>query len=206
MPKEKSIFDPQRVLPTLENLKKRILEIISKKRKLVAGILVVLLAIFLLNKPNSSKNGVGNAAPARSVSEKVGKSFDYPALSSQGKQTNNKIKFTIASVEKTNQVLVNDKTFTAKNNKLFLIINLELKNDSTQMLNILPGDLIRLTYSGDEENKFAPDLHNNLVPIAAISTKLDRVGFVIPDSIKVFKILVGELEGKKESIEISFPS
>lgn len=206
MAKEKSIFDPQRVLPKLENLKKRITEIISQKRKLVAGILVVLLAFFLLNKPNSSKNAVGNTAPLKSVSVKVEKSFDFPALNNQGKQTNNKIKFTIASVEKTNQVLVNDKTFTAKNNKLFLIVNLELKNDSTQTLNILPGDLIRLIYRSDEENKFAPDLHNNLVPIAAISTKFDRVGFVIPDNIKEFKILVGELEGRKESIEISFPS
>ena len=112
----------------------------------------------------------------------------------------------IDRIEKTNQVFVSDKTVTAKNNKKFLIVQLELKNDATQTTNLLPGDLIRLTIGGDEDNKFAPDLHNNLVPIAAISTKIDRVGFVIPEMAREFKLYVGEIEGKKEAISVNFPS
>ncbi len=207
MSESKNIFDPEVVLPKLENLKEKIISVIAQRKKIIAGVFLVIVAFFVLNNTIFSKNKGGVNSAAKTVSSTLGKSFDFPALNNSGKPTgNNKIKFTVASAEKTNQVLVNDKIYTAKNNKLFLIINLELKNDAAQQLNILPGDLIRLSYNGDESNKYAPDLHNNLVPIAAISTKLDRIGFVIPDTAKDFKLYIGELEGKKEEIKIDFPS
>jgi hypothetical protein len=101
---------------------------------------------------------------------------------------------------------VKDQTFTAKNNKTFLIINLELRNDEASVQNIIPGDLVRLAIAGSDDTRFAPDLHNSLVGIAAISTKSDRVGFVIPQEAKNFKLYVGELEGKKEEVKVDFPS
>ncbi|MBI3282871.1 hypothetical protein HYZ70_02235 [Candidatus Curtissbacteria bacterium] len=100
--------------------------------------------------------------------------------------------------------MVKDQMVPATNNKMFLVINLELKNDSTTAVNIIPSDLIRLVYKGDEDNKFAPDLHNNAVSIAAISTRPDRLGFVIPQDIKEYKLLVGELDKKKDEVEIKF--
>jgi hypothetical protein len=112
----------------------------------------------------------------------------------------------VATAEKTNKVLVNDKSFTATNNKMFLIVNLELKNEATLAYNILPGDLVRLAYSGNDDDKFAPDLHNNLILVSAISTKLDRVGFVVPEEVNDFKLFVGEIEGKKETVEMHFPA
>ncbi len=185
---------------------KKIREFAKEHKKLVVGVVVLIFAIFAVNINAMRTRSEGTTKAAKSISAQINKSFDFTALDNQGKPTKNKITFTIASTEKTNQVMVNNKTYTATNQKLFLILNLEYKNDTTSSLNVFPGDLIRLTYNNDDGNKFAPDLHNNLVPIAAISTKLDRVGFVVPDNVRNFKLFVGELDGKKETIPVNFPS
>lgn len=204
MPKQTAL-DPEVVIPIINKVKKSFWEIIKKRKKLVIGILVILL-LFGGSRLLATRKSASGQAPAKVATAKVDKSFDFAALNSQGKPVINKIKLTIADVEKTNQVIVLDKNYTAKNNKLFLIVNLELKNDAAIPLNILPGDLVRLSVGTDEENKFAPDLHNNLVLVSAISTKLDRIGFVIPQEAKNFKIYIGELEGKKEIVDVNFPS
>lgn len=209
MAKEKNIFNPEKVLPKIQSrfggTKNWLKELIAKRKKLIIGILVLLVVFVGVGWVRGRKPIVKQEA-AKTITTSVDKNFDFPALNNQGKLIyNTKIKLKITNVEKTNQVMVKDQTYTAKNNKLFLIVNLEVKNDASQAVNILPGDLIRLSYN-EEDNKFAPDLHNNLVPIAAISTRIDRVGFVIPADIKEFKLYVGELEGKKETVKVGFPS
>lgn len=204
MAKQKDNFDYRKILSLFQGFKSTVMEKFAERKKLYIGIALI-TAVVIFNFALSPKKT--NSSPIiKSASVKLGKSWDFTALNNAGKPLGSKVKFTLSTAEKTNQVLVNDKAFTAKNNKLFLILNLELKNDATQPVNILPGDLIRLSYDGDDDNKFAPDLHNNLVGVSAISTKLDRVGFVIPETARNFKIYIGEIEGKKESIDIGFPS
>lgn len=206
MAKEKNILDPEVVLPKIQKIKASVQQFVSGHKKLVITLAIILLLSFGFVSIGRWRGSGANVPAAKTITQQVDKSFDFPAVNNQGKAVTNKIKMKIATAEKTNQVLVKDQTFTAKNNKLFLIVNLELKNDATLPLNILPGDLIRLVVNGDKENKFAPDLHNNLVPVSALSTRIDRVGFVIPDTAKSFKLYIGELEGKKEEVSINFPS
>jgi len=202
-----SPFDPESILPKFTRMKNWLMSLFANKKKFIIIILAILLIGFTLTSIFGKKKPVNSSDQAKTVTVEVDKSFDFPALNNLGKPLyNTKIKMKIDRIEKTNQVFVSDKTVTAKNNKKFLIVQLELKNDATQTTNLLPGDLIRLTIGGDEDNKFAPDLHNNLVPIAAISTKIDRVGFVIPEMAREFKLYVGEIEGKKEAISVNFPS
>lgn len=202
-----SPFDPETILPKMMVLKVWIGKLFSNRKRLVIVILAVLLIGIYVTNILGKRKPAGNNDQVKVVIVEVGKSFDFPALNNQGKPLyNTKIKMKIDRIEKTDQVFVSDKTVSAKNNKKFLIVQLELKNDATQPTNLLPGDLVRLTIGGDEGNKFAPDLHNNLVPVAAISTKLDRVGFVIPETAREFKLYVGEIEGKKEAISVNFPS
>jgi hypothetical protein len=206
MAKQKNNLDPAVVIPKVQDFKKRIVESVTKRKKLFLGLMIVIIILVAVSFGGKRKNSA-SAGNAKIITAKVEKSFDFAALNNQGKAVfNNKIKLKIVSVEKTNQVLVKDQVYTAKNNKLFLIVNLELKNDATAAYNILPGDLVRLAYNQDEDNKYAPDLHNNMVNVAAISTKTDRIGFVIPDNAKDYKLIVGELEGKKETVMVNFPS
>lgn len=203
MTDSKNIFDPEVLLPKLKNAGAIMTKIIANRKKLFILLiaLIVLIAVFNFKIKNPSQPAT---VKPKTESTQVDKSFEFAALNNQGKATSFKIRLKITSAERTNQVLVKDQNYTAKNNKLFLIVNLELKNDATQPLNILPGDLIRLTYNNDQDNKYAPDLHNNLVQVSAISTRIDRLGFVIPDNAKSFKLFVGELEGKKEAITVNF--
>jgi hypothetical protein len=201
--KDTSVFSPETVIPQLKGIKQSLLSRLLQKKKLVIAAIIILIAFFALNIKVGKKT---EPVVAKSINVTVDRSFTMTALSNQGKPTGSKARLKIASAEKTDQVMVKDQVFTAKNHKLFLILNLELKNDETSPVNLIPGDLMRLTISGDEENKFAPDLHNNLVLISAISTKTDRIGFVIPDNARTFKLYVGELEGKKETVTIGFPS
>lgn len=143
-------------------------------------------------------------ASQRSVAV-VNQEFEFPGLTNEG-SPKGKIKMTVTTAEKNSEVLVKDQTFKAKDGKIFLIVNLELTNDSTRQLNIFPGDLIRLSVEGKEDRKFAPDLHNNMVLIAPISTKLDRVGFVVEEASSDYRLQVGELDGEKQTIKLNFTS
>ena len=184
---------------------KFIRKIFSSRKRIVFVFLSFVILIGSLTFVNNRRIA-GNSRGITTVSVRVGRSFDFPAINNDGTPSGQRIIFTVSDAEKTDQVIVKDQTFVARNNKMFLIVNLELKNNSTQPLNIVPGDLMRLTYGGDENNRFAADLHNNLVLVAPISTRLDRVGFVIPKDIKKINLYVGELEGRKEVIPIQFPS
>ena len=184
--------------------KKKLVNYFRRKKKFIILLLIV-ISVFAYFNVNTKKIK-GNASGVKTVTVNIDKNYEFPGITGQGKVSSEKIRMKIKYAEKTNQVLVQDQIFTAKNNKLFLIVNLELRNDATQTVNILPGDLIRLSVESDKETRYAPDLHNNLVPVAAISTKIDRVGFVIPDTARNFVLYVGEIEGNKEEISLSFPS
>lgn len=173
-------------------------------RKKLAVIMAVLLlgTFFLINRITKKPTDAGE------VKEEivVEKNFTFTALNGQGQETKDTISLNISTAQKTNQVLVQDKVYTARNNKMFMIIDLKLRNDQAIPLNLYPGNLFRLTYSDDQESKFAPDLHNNLVAISPLSTKLDRIGFVAPEEIDVFNLYVGELEKEKEVVNLVFDS
>ena len=184
--------------------KKKLTEYVKRKKKFLIAAVAVIAVFTFLNLPARKTKGSINGA--NTVTASVDKSFEFPGLDNSGKPVKNIIKFKINNVEKTDQVLVKDQVFTAKNNKLFLIVNVDLRNDATVPVNIIPGDLVRLSVGDDRETRYAPDLHNNLVPVSAIATRADRVGFVIPDTTKKFILYIGEIEGDKQEVSVNFPS
>lgn len=202
MTKEISRLDPEIVIPKIRDFKQKFAEYVARKKRFVIFAAAVLLIVgFAAYRQNLRTKPSGTD---KAVTVQVDKKFTFNAVSNQGKPTGAKIEFRIVDAQKTGEVLVKDQTYTAKNNKTFLIVNLELKNDETAPQNLIPGDLIRLAVAGNEDTRYAPDLHNSLVGIAAISTKTDRVGFVIAESAKSFKLFIGELEGKKEEVKLDF--
>ncbi|MBI3379766.1 hypothetical protein HY029_03370 [Candidatus Gottesmanbacteria bacterium] len=203
--KDVSRLDPEVVIPKIKNFKQKLGDYIAQKKRFVILLVIIGVILLFFGYRQVLKNSRSNST-AKTVTVQMDKSFTFAALNNQGKPTSAKIKLRIVDAQKTDQVLVKDQTYKATNNKLFLIFNLELKNDETTPQNIMPGDLVRLAVAGNEDTRFAPDLHNSLVGIAAISTKNDRVGFVIPQDANKFKLYIGELEGKKEEIKVDFPS
>lgn len=146
-----------------------------------------------------------NESLAQNQAVKINKEFEFPGLDETGR-AKGKIGLKVTEIEKTNQVVVQEKTYTAQADKVFLIVNLELKNEDSKGLNIYPGDLTRLIVDDNDEKMFAPDLHNNYVLVAPISTKTDRVGFIVNKDFKSLSLQIGEVEKDKEFIEIKFPT
>lgn len=85
--------------------------------------------------------------------------------------------------------------------RVFVIVNLEITNDSPYAVKMNVKDYFRLIVD-DKQQKFAPDIHNDPVTIQAISTKATRVGFPIDDTFKNLKLQVGEISGKKEIVNL----
>ena len=184
---------------------------LNRRKKINLKKMAVIVVVFLLILFGASKivskirnPQAKNQTQTNSLSKKItlNKSFEFLALDSSA-DAEEKIQMTLTTAEITNEVLVQDKTFRSKDDKAFLIVNLELKNDNEKQLNLFPGDLVRLTVGG-EDKKFAPDLHNNVVLIRPISTKIDRLGFVIQAGAKDLKLLVGAVDAKKETVPLNF--
>jgi hypothetical protein len=182
-------------------------KIFTSKKFIILLVIIIAIVVGISLIRGSNKATVNGVSTQKAISVDLNRTFLFPTYTNQGKLVDaNKIKFKITTIDKTSQVLVKDQIFTAKNNKMFLIVNLSLKNDSTATMNVIPGDLVRLSVAGSDDNKFAPDLHNNVVSVAAISTKMDRVGFVIPADAKDFTLYVGEIQKAKEPVAIHFSS
>lgn len=132
----------------------------------------------------------------------LNKNYNYPI-----RDVNNvalgEISYKIVEYELTNQVVVN-KLYKAlvANDKQVLVIHLELTNDLDNAVQIITGDYIRLK-KNNEEKLIAPDMNSDPVEIRPKSTKNTTLGFTIDKGDTDVKLLVGELEGEKDIIQIN---
>ncbi len=131
----------------------------------------------------------------------INKLFVFPVISENGKLTESQLSMNLLTAQKMKTILIQGKPATAREGKIFLIINLEIANDHQQRLQILPVNLIRLVDSSDK--KFAPDVHNENVIIEPISVKKTRVGFVVDEQASGLSLQVGEIDGAKETINLA---
>lgn len=175
-----------------------------KKRGVQLFILIAILVIASYQfgrsqRPTSSVSQQRTLSQVYSKVIRVDQSVELPVTSGKEKET---VIITFTTAEKTDQVVVDDKEIRARQDKLFLIANFEIDNNLVTKATILPAEVIRLVTEKDK--KFAPDLHNNQIDILPISTKIDRVGFVISKDAKDLKLQVGPLTGEKKIIQLSF--
>lgn len=134
---------------------------------------------------------------------KIGKEFKFPLIDEAGEDVAD-FKYLISSVELRDEIVVQGQKATAVEGRGFLIINLKITNDNDQPIELNTRDYIRLSVNGDKDEWLAPDIHNDKVEVQAISTKNTRLGFPISDSDSQLVLRVGEIDGEKEEIEISF--
>lgn len=188
----------------------------NKKKQIVKWgvILVVLLGvIFIISAVRSYFNG-RNSADANSNSTETQSgdnqnilaeidldgTYSFVGRDKAGNDAGDLV-FRIPKIELTKEVLVQGRPANAKGGKAFLVLNIEIDNADVEKRYIAPVDVIRLL----EENgkKFAPDIHSNVVEIQPISTKITRVGFVVPEDKRDFHLQIGELDGDKQSLDIT---
>lgn len=179
-------------------------------------LIIIVAAIAKLNRPAAKTNQAslqnsssGKTADNRTtiqpakVTISINKDFTFNITDNSG-QAIGKVGYHLDSAELRNEIVVKGETATAVKGRIFLIINLKLKNDSKTPLTINTRNFIRLAVNDNTKEWLAPDIHNDPVEVQAISTKLTRVGFPISDTDKQLKLQVGEIDGNKTTLDLKF--
>lgn len=148
---------------------------------------------------NASTSQVAIAKPL--AQETLNREFQFPIKDTTGKEVS-QIKYEVQNVEQRNQIIIQGQTATAVAGRTFLILNLKITNTYDKSIQINARDYVRLSVNGSDE-KLAPDIHNDPVDVQAISTKYTRLGFPINTTDKNLILQVGEISGKKESINLN---
>ena len=133
----------------------------------------------------------------------INKEFSFPLKDAKGKEVS-QIKFSIENAELRNEIVIKGQKAVALQGKTFLILNLKITNEHNQAIQLNTRDYIRLSLNGNENEWIAPDIHNDPVEIQAIATKYTRVGYPINDSDTNLQLRIGEINGDKQTIPLSF--
>lgn len=177
-------------------------------KKIVIALVVIAVIVVGINAlkgdESPSQNGDGRVEimPAKAT-QQLDKSYTFPLTDSKGDVVS-EIKFEIRKAELKDEIIVQGQRATSVKGRTFLILDLLIKNDNDASININTRDYVRLSVNGDDENRKAPEIHNDPVQIQPISTKETRLGFTINDTDENIVLFVGEINGDKDKIELSF--
>jgi len=130
----------------------------------------------------------------------IGKDFDFDAINVDKKKV--RIKFALVQAERKSQIKVKGEERSISGDQDYLLLRIELTNDTTEKLAFATVDYVRL--KADDDKLFAPDFHNGNVVIDPLSVRKDLLAFVVNKSGKSFMLSVGELSGEKQVVEVKF--
>lgn len=171
---------------------------------LIAFIVIVVLGFTLLGRGGSKTKKGSQQSQVQSSNAKatvdINKDFEFKAVNV--KKERKSVRLTLLSAERKDEIKVKGETRTLPKGEDYLLLRLEIDNTTSEKLAITPSDLIRLE---DENGKlFAPDYHNGAIVLEPLSVKRDLVSFMTTAKDKQFSLRIGELDGEKEKIDISF--
>lgn len=186
-----------------QSLRLRLKRNIKKAVVLILGLLILVLVIRSIRVGGGTTDSSGRVTVkgAKATSD-LNREFSFPVRSDSGDEITS-IKFVIEKVELRDEIVVQGQKATAVEGRTFLILNIKITNDFDSALEINTKDYVRLSVNGRGE-WLAPDIHNDPVEVQAISTKQTRLGFPVNDTDKNLRLKIGEIDGQKEEVEISF--
>lgn len=170
-------------------------------------LIVIVLGYNIVSRKISKTTPPKQIESTSSQKVTVNREFEFlvTAINDQGQfiaRKQGKIKFIISEAELKKEIKVKNETRKAGDGQSYLIIRIELQNDTPDRLAIISSKYVRLI--GLENKKFSPDFHNAMVAIDPLSVRRDIVAYIVNENSKNFSFQVGELEGDKQSIEIAF--
>lgn len=175
---------------------------------IVAGLLIaIVLGYKIVSRKTSEATPPKQIESANSQKVTVNREFEFliSAINDQGQfiaKKEGKIKFILSEAELKKEIKVKNETRKALEGQTYLIVRIELQNNTPDRLAIISSKYIRLI--GLEDKKFSPDFHNAMVAIDPLSVRRDIVAYIVNEDSKNFSFQVGELEGDKQAIEIAF--
>lgn len=182
------------------------------KKLFYISVIFLIIAVFgyrlLMSKKLTTSKKVDPKTIATEDEKKVsiGREFEFkiPVINDQGQilAKEEEIKFIITEAALKEEIKLKGEAKKANQGQKYLILRIELQNDSSDRLAIISSKYIRLI--GQENKKFSPDFHNAMVAIDPLSVRRDIVAYIVNNDSKNFTFQVGELEGEKQSLEIVF--
>ncbi len=169
----------------------------------VAG-LVLVGGMKLLSSSNFSSNAKDKNSAVKSAlaAQDINKEYSFPLKNSKNEQIGS-LKYMVEKAELMDEIVIKGQKATAVAGREFIVLTIKISNDFKQSISINTRDYVRLSVNGNEEELLAPDIHNDPVEVQAISTKYTRLGFPINTSDEKLVLLVGEINGEKERIELN---
>lgn len=176
---------------------------------LIIGLVIIIPAVFYFWPKQSSTpalpittiNDNRVAIDKPKATQTLNKTYTFPLRDQSGKEVS-KITFELQEAEIRDEIVIKGERATAVKGRTFFILNLKITNNYEKAVQINARDYVRLIVDNADE-KLAPDIHNDPVEVQAISTKYTRLGFPIDDTFKSLKLQVGEIEGKKDTINVN---
>lgn len=170
---------------------------------IIVIIVLVLIAYAAgkLSAPKATIIDTRSSVPEVKSQQTINKTFDFSVKDEKGIEIT-KIKLVFESADLQDQLILQGQKASAIKGKTFLIINFSLSNSSNKYIQLNSRDYVRLV--GNNGEMIAPDIHNDPIQIQPISTKESRLGFPVDDTIKNFTFSVGEIDGKKTKVTLSF--
>lgn len=174
----------------------------------IVALLGIILVIRLMSNKDSTKNSVsgddGGKIEVKDARQKTDLNYEFSVpLNNDNKEKVSEIKMSIESAEIRDEIIVQGKKVTSIKGRTFVILNLKIKNEFDQAIEVKTRNYFRLSVNGDEGNWLAPDIHNDPLEVQAISTKNTRVGFPVDETDGKFLLQVGEIAGEKQKVEIN---
>ena len=185
------------------------LNAIFNKKRLGTALLVVVVLIavgagirmYAINRARvQGATSITSLPNAKTVS--INREFSIPVYD-KDKQLSNPVRYTITEAQLTKQIVIKGQKATAVSGRTFLIINLKLVNDFNESLFLNTRNYVRIQPVGVDD-RLAPEIHNDTVEVQPLSTKLTRIGLPVNENQTTFTLYVGEINGPKEEIPVSF--
>lgn len=194
----------------------------NNKNKLKAYLPIAILGIFVITglffigrflqgafsgqTLGTSDSRVEIKGPKAKVS--LDKAYTFPLTDNKGKEIA-KLKFLLEDAELREEIILNGAKASPPKGTTFLVITIKLTNPSDKFIKMKVRNYVRLSKNGNKKDWYDPTIHNDGADGAGMeiqpeSTKQTRLGFPVNDTDNNLVLRVGEINGKKEQIPLSF--
>ncbi|KKT74797.1 MAG: hypothetical protein UX31_C0003G0026 [Candidatus Nomurabacteria bacterium GW2011_GWA1_46_11] len=184
--------------------------VIKRLKKLLPIFIILLMVLFALKwtrgkfvSSGQTSAKVNQTISLQTARAQIGLNRDYtfPLKDGSGKVLSN-IHYVITEAQVRDEIIVKGQKANAVGGKTFLILELKIRNDFNQGVDINTRDYVRLSVNDNGEELLAPEIHNDPVNVQATSIKYTRLGFAINQTDKNFILHIGEIGEKKEKLPL----
>lgn len=172
--------------------------LVSNKFKIVVIVaVVVLIGNFVARRNNSNADIQQIGSP---VSLQYG--ISIPAQNADGDTVNRDLKIKINDAQRQKRVLVKGNWVRAREGKIFIVVNMDVTNETRAILYGNPVDWARLVE--DDVKKVAPSVHQGDLEIRPQSTKVTNIAFIVDENRSSATVELGRIWGLEDTINIEF--